>query len=63
MCATKLLAALLTAAPLFIATNATAAEHLAPCTHVGDEYYGLVEPVHRVGGGDPAVDPSRPCTG
>lgn len=43
MCATKLLAALLAAAPWFIATNATAAEHLAPCTHLGDEYYGLVE--------------------
>jgi hypothetical protein len=53
MCATKLLAALLTAAPLFIATNATAAEHLAPCTHVGDEYYGLVEArIHRAVPGD-----------
>jgi hypothetical protein len=43
MCATKLLGALLTAAAFFIATNATAAENLAPCTHFGDEYYGLVE--------------------
>jgi hypothetical protein len=43
MYATKLLGALLTAAPFFITTNATAAENLAPCTHFGDEYYGLVE--------------------
>jgi hypothetical protein len=43
MCPTKLLATLLMAAPFLIATNATAAEHLAPCTDLGDEYYGLVE--------------------
>lgn len=43
MCATKLLAALLTAAPFFLATNATAAENLAPCTDFGDDYYGQVE--------------------
>ena len=53
MCATKLLAALLTAAPLLIATNATAAENLAPCTHLGDEYYGLVEArIRRAAPGD-----------
>ena len=40
---TKLLAGLLMAAPFFIATNATAAENLAPCTHLGDEYYSLIE--------------------
>jgi hypothetical protein len=34
---------LLTAAALFIATNATAAEKLAPCTHFGAEYYWQVE--------------------
>ena len=43
MCATKLLGAVLTAAPFFITTNATAAEDLAPCTHFADEYYRLVE--------------------
>jgi hypothetical protein len=53
MCATKLLAALLTAAPLFFATNAVAAENLAPCTHFGDEYYELVEArIHRAAPGD-----------
>jgi hypothetical protein len=43
MCTTKLLAALLMATPLLIATNATAAEHLAPCTDLGDDYYRQVE--------------------